>query len=99
MSILTRIILVCFTPNGDQTADTERGRRRAKLGHRVASFDHLVGGGEPRLWHGEVDRLRGLEMIKSSNLVRVPSAHSPCGRCGWLSLARAALRLVVHAFE
>ena len=40
----------------------------AKLRRRMASFDHLIGGGEQRLRHGEVERLRGLEIDQKLEL-------------------------------
>ena len=38
---------------------------------RGASFDHLVGAGEQRVWHGEAERLSGLEIDSNVELGRL----------------------------
>lgn len=67
---------------------------RVIKGHTQTSrvfIDHL--GGEQRLRHGEVERLRGLEIGQKPNLVRVPSASCALWPM-WL-----ALSLACAAFE
>ena len=50
----------------------------------IRLFDHLVGGGEQRLRHGEVERLRGLEIDQKLELgPRTFRFMRPVVRCGW----------------
>jgi hypothetical protein len=42
-----------------------------------ASFDHLVGGGEQFIGHGEAERLRGLEVKRMSAAPRRAQARGP----------------------
>src|SRR5271167_3361371 len=54
----------------------------AARGPSTPSFDHLVGGGEQRLWDTKAERLRSLEVDDKLELRRV--LHWQIGRLGTL---------------
>jgi hypothetical protein len=55
-----------------------------------ASFDHLVGGGEQFIGHGEAERLRGLEVKRMSAAPRRAQARDPEPNPGYWILAKAS---------